>query len=515
MAQVNDVFALTNPISKITGKAREDLTRDDIVKVIIDEGIERITFHYTALDGKIKELRIPVCNREQVETILTEGERVDGSSLFKNIVDPGKSDLYVVPVYKSVFLNPFDESSIDFVCRFIDKDGNLADFAPDNILLKAANTIKNNTGLELHALGELEFYLLGYPDDELFPIPKQRGYHASAPFVKNSSVLNEMLRYITQICGNVKYAHNEVGCLENVESDYEELDGKRAEQVEIEFLPVPIEEAADHLVLAKWIIRNVAFRHGYTATFVPKLETGHAGNGMHVHMMLKKDGRNAMVDKAGELNDNAKMLIGGLCQYAQSITAFGNMVSAAYLRLVPHQEAPTKVCWSAMNRSALIRVPLGWTNVDNLAGIVNPGRSEKIVDADSRQTVELRSPDGSAHTHFLLAGIAMAAEWGLNNSEESLRIAEQCHVTGNIHDSDAGDDLAELATSCAESAEKLLQQRNMYEHNNIFPPRAIDYIASVLQNENDRNLNNRLMALPDDDKLKESRRIMHRDIHKH
>ncbi len=514
MYNPKEQFALSNPISMITGKDPKDFTREDLIKVILEQNIERLAFHYTGIDGKVKELRIPITTREQAEMILTDGERVDGSSLFKGIVDPGKSDLYVVPVYKSAFFNPFIENSLDFVCRFVDKDGNLASFAPDNILLNASNLLKKETGMELHALGELEFFLLYDDDEDLFPAEKQKGYHAAAPYVKTSEVLNEMLRNITQLCGHVKYAHHEVGYMDYVQSDSPELNGKKAEQVEVEFLPMPIEEMADVLVLSRWIIRNVAYNYGMSATFVPKLENGHAGNGMHVHMMAKKDGKNVMVEANGELSEVAKTMIGGLCNYAPSITAFGNTVSASYLRLVPHQEAPTKVCWSAMNRSALIRVPLGWTNVNNLASLVNPQQTEKAAPFDSKQTIELRSPDGSCNTHLLLASIATAIEWSFEHKAEALELAEASHVTVNIHDTNT-DNLADLATSCAESAEILLKSRDLYERKGIFPAEVISNQAKMLQNENDSDLNRRLMALPDDDKLKESRRVMHRDIHKH
>ena len=342
MAKLKEQFALSNPISILTGKEAKDFTREDLIKVILEKQIERITFHYTGIDGKVKELKIPIANRRQVELILTEGERVDGSSLFKGIVDPGKSDLYVIPLYKSAFLNPFDEKSIDFVCRFLGPDGNLAPFTPDNILNKAVTMLKKNTGVELHALGELEFFLIGMHENCTFPMPKQKGYHASAPFVKGGQILNTMLRYITQITGSVKYAHNEVGLLERVCSDYHEINGMMAEQTEIEFLPVPIDEAADNLVLSRWIIRNVAYRNNFVATFVPKLEVGHAGNGMHVHMALMKNGKNLMADKKGKLTQKAKNVVGGLCQYAQSLTAFGNTVSASYLRLVPHAGSTDK-----------------------------------------------------------------------------------------------------------------------------------------------------------------------------
>ncbi len=514
MYNPKEQFALSNPISIITGKDPKDFTRDDIIKVILEKKIERLSFHYTGIDGKIKELRIPITNRQQAEMVLTDGERVDGSSLFKGIVDPGKSDLYVVPVYKTAFLNPFVDNSLDFICRFVDKDGNLANFAPDNILLNAANLFRSETGMELQALGELEFFLLYNEEDILFPAQKQKGYHAAAPFVKTGKVLTEMLRYITQLCGHVKYAHHEVGYMDHIDSDSPELHGKKAEQVEVEFLPMPIEEMGDVLVLSRWIIRNVAFRHGMTATFVPKLENGHAGNGMHVHMLAQKDGKNAMIDESGELSEVAKIMIGGLCNYATSITAFGNTVSASYLRLVPHQEAPTKVCWSAMNRSALIRVPLGWTNVSNLASLVNPQQTQKAAPFNSKQTIELRSPDGSCNSHLLLASIATAVEWGFENKKEALELAEASYVAVNIHETNT-DGLAELATSCAESAEILLKSRDLYERKGIFPPQVISNQAKMLQHENDSDLNKRLMALPDDEKLKESRRVMHRDIHKH
>ncbi|MFA5511139.1 MAG: glutamine synthetase family protein [Candidatus Kapaibacterium sp.] len=515
MQIMNEHFALESPIVTLTGKAKEDWTREDLIQVILEKQIERITFNYTGIDGKIKELKIPVTSRRQAELILAEGERCDGSSLFKGMVDPGKSDLYVVPVYKTAFLNPFDDKSLNIICRFIDRAGNLADFAPDNILHKASQSFTAKTGLEIHSLGELEFYLIGNIPNQTYTLPKQRGYHAASPFIKTGDILNEMMRYMSQITGNIKYAHSEVGFIQSIESDFTELKGKTAEQVEIEFLPTPIDEAADIVVLASWVIRNVAYRHGFLATFFPKLDFEHAGSGLHFHNALLRNGRNIMTDDKGELSSEAKQLIGGLCHYAPSLTAFGNMCSSSYLRLVPHHEAPTKVCWSESNRSALIRVPLAWTKHRNLAMQVNPQQKAPMVHEESLQTVELRSPDGSANAHLLLAGIAMAAEWGLDNPSDALTLTENSFVSTNIHSNPNLQELAELATSCVESSEILLQQRVLYERDKTFPSNVIDYVADILQQENDRNLNKRLMALPDDEKFSESRRIMHRHVNKH
>jgi len=319
-------YALVNPICLLVDKQREDLTRQDLIRVIEKKQIERITFHYTALDGKLKELKLPIVNRYQVERILTDGERVDGSSLFKGLVDMALSDLYVVPVYKTAFLNPFDERSLDFICWYIMDDGSFAPFAFNTVLHRAYELFRKNTDLELYGLGEVEFYLLSPPSTPNYQAPRQKGYHGSSPFIKTGSILNEMVRHVAQIAGPVKYAHSEVGVIENVHSNLEEIKGKKGEQMEIEFLPVPMEDASDGLVLTRWLIRNIAHAHGCVATFTPKIEEGTAGNGFHVHVALIKNSRNNMTDGKGDLSEEARKLIGGLCTYADSLTAFGNTV---------------------------------------------------------------------------------------------------------------------------------------------------------------------------------------------
>lgn len=508
-------FALTNPLIRLLDKPREDFTRDDFLEVMRTQGLERITLHYTALDGKLKELKIPVTDRAQAERILADGERVDGSSLFKGLVDAAVSDLYVVPVYRSAFLNPFDPGSLDFVCRYLDGDGNLAGFTPDGILHNALQRFRETTGLDLYGLGELEFFLLTPPETPLFLAPKQHGYHATAPFVKGGDVINEMVSAVAQVTGAVKYAHSEVGSIESVRSDLPELKGRHGEQMEIEFLPTPIDVAADNLVVARWLIRNIAYRHGCLATFAPKLEEGVAGNGLHVHLAIHRKGRNAMSDDAGALTEPARRLIGGLCHYADSLTAFGNTTSAAYLRLVPNQEAPTHICWSDRNRSALIRVPLAWAGGGNLARRLNPTATRLDIPAESRQTVELRSPDGSALVHLLLAGLTMAVEWGLTH-DEALETAERLYVTGNIFkDPELLRGLPHLVGSCVQSAAVLLEKRDLYERDGLFPPSVIDYMVRLLRAEKDEEMNAHLADLPADDRLLETRRIMHRDLHRH
>jgi glutamine synthetase len=508
-------YALTNPISLIVDKPRDEFAREDMIEVVEEKQIERITFHYTALDGKLKELKIPIVNRRQAEQILADGERVDGSSLFQGLVDVSVSDLYVVPVYKTAFLNPFDPGSLDFICRFLTDDGNLASFTLDTILHNAQEFFRKSTNLDLYAMGELEFFLISEPKSRIYGSAKQRGYHSGGPFVKTGTILNDMVHHIARITGSIKYAHSEVGYIESVRSNIEEIKGKQAEQLEIEFLPTPIADTGDHLVLARWLIRNIAYKYNCVATFAPKIEEGVAGNGFHIHVELMKNGKNVMNDKTGRLTDGAKQMIGGMCIYADSLTAFGNTVSSAYLRLVPHQEAPTRICWSDLNRSAMIRVPLGWGKSGNLAQRLNPQQKEIVKDLEGRQTVELRSPDGSAIVHLLLAGITLAAEYGLTHAE-SLELADKLYVTGNIFKNEKLlNKLSALPTSCVESSKILLEKRQLYEREKIFPSSIIDYVSKLLLRENDENMNQVLADLPADDRLHETRKIMHKDLHRH
>jgi glutamine synthetase len=310
----------------------------------------------------------------------------------------------------------------------------------------------------------------------------------------------------------VKYAHSEVGHIQRISSELPELDGMRAEQHEIEFLTAPVEKMSDMIAVARWIIRTVALRHGMLATFAPKLNESAAGNGFHFHLEILKDGNNIMVEN-GNLSPIAYKLIGGLCRYARSLSAFGNTVASSFLRLVPNYEAPTRICWSDMNRSAMIRVPLGWIKGQNLAMKVNPKQETPFEDPKERQTVEFRSPDGSARVHLLLAGLALAARAGLTQ-EGMEEIAKKHYAKGNIFDEpEKYTHLPALPTNCSECADILEKERSLYEEDKVFPPAVVDYVIRALRAERDEDLARYLSKLPADDQLEKTRKVMHKDIY--
>jgi glutamine synthetase len=175
---------------------------------------------------------------------------------------------------------------------------------------------------------------------------------------------------------------------------------------------------------------------------------------------------------------------------APSITAFGNTNPTSYFRLVPHQEAPTNICWGDRNRSVLVRVPLGWAAKSDMCQTANPLEAPSNYDTTQKQTVEMRSPDGSADIYQLIAGLAVACRHGFE-MDNALAIAEKCYVNVNIHQKENADRLNSLEClpdSCAASAECLERQRAVFEQHNVFSPAMIDGIIKRLKSYNDATL---------------------------
>lgn len=490
MENINPFAMSRNHLERTLGKPSATFTRADIIDYISREGIEMVNFMYAAADGRLKTLNFVINSLEYLETILSTGERVDGSSLFP-FIEAGKSDLYVIPRYASAFRDPFAEiPTLTLLCSFFDKDGKPLDSDPRRILERACKEFTEVSGLEFECMGELEFYVIG-TDPGTFPATDQKGYHESGPFAKFNDFRTKAMSLIASTGGQIKYGHSEVGNFKHNSLIYE--------QNEIEFLPNPALSSADHLLLAKWIIRELAAKEGLDVTFAPKITVGKAGSGFHIHIRLMKDGKNVTQNAQRELSDEARRAIAGLMVLAPSITAFGNKNPTSYMRLVPHQEAPTNICWGDRNRSVLVRVPLGWTSGKDMCVQVNPAdRCE--TETFAKQTFEMRSPDCSANVYELMAALCVGARLGFEMDEkEALKIADKTYVDVNIHAKENAGRLAGLATlptCCVESAEALEKQRSIYESRDVFAPMMIDSTIRQLKDFDDKNLAARLQTDP-------------------
>jgi len=496
------------PLVRRLGKLPADWQRADLVTVVREHGIRVVNLRYPGFDGKLRELRVPVSSTAQLERLLAVGERVDGSSLFPGLFGTAESDLYVVPVYRWAFPNPWAEDELDVVCRYAGRDGAPCPLTPDTVLAEAAGRLRVETGMSLRALAELEFYLVLPRRDERFTGKAQRNYHQSAPYLHGREIADEILRVVSAVTGAVKYCHGEVGYVDRVDSDDVEIDGQRAEQYELEMSLVPIEELGTWLSVARWLIRVVADRHGASVTFAPKLEVAAAGSGMHLHLALERDGRNAMTE-GGDLTEPALRLIGGLLAEAPALAALGNTVASSYLRLVPGHEAPTEIRWGRYDRSSLIRIPLDFTTAERLDRAMNPAETGDLPDVSAQATVEFRSPDGSAFGHLLLAAITIAITDGLSRAD-GLERAHDLEMTGADA---AGRDLDTLPGSAAEAADRLEERRAFFEERG-FPGRWVDLVVRKLRDENDHDLA-RTLASDADDRASMLRRILHKDLHKH
>lgn len=481
---MDDRVALSaNKLEQFLDKPAAEFTKKDIVRFVEASGIEMINFRYVGGDGRLKSLNFVINNKRHLEHLLSTGERVDGSSLFR-WVEPENSDLYVIPRFKTAFVNPFTTTpTLDLMCCFYKRDGSPFESAPHQIIRKAHRVLKERTGFTFEALGELEYYLFS-ECDTIYPIAEQRGYHESHPFSKWGYIRRDAMRVLSAMGCQVKYGHAEVG---NIASEDVQM-----VQHEIEFLPVSVEDAADQIVLAKWAVREMAYKNGLEVSFAPKIIVGHAGSGLHIHTRLMKDGANAMVDKDG-LSDVARRMIAGFLDLAPSLSAFGNTVPTSYLRLVPHQEAPTSICWGDSNRSVLVRVPLGWLGVGNMVQDANPLETDELQPSIHPQTVEFRAPDGSANAHFLLSGLVVAARHGLE-MEDALKKAGEHYVKLGDRNRDR---FEQLPQSCYEAAQCLLKARDVYQQFDVFPESLIEQRANYLLEFNDRDLSEKMFGRGD------------------
>jgi len=171
---------------------------------------------------------------------------------------------------------------------------------------------------------------------------------------------------------------------------------------------------------------------------------------------------------------------------------------------VPHQEAPTSICWGDRNRSVLVRVPLGWLGVgDRMLRNANPTEPADSMVFENPQTVELRSPDGSANIHLLLAGMAVAGRFGLEHPE-ALKLAADLYVKA---DATRVQGLRELPASCFESADCLLRDRARYEEDGVFPAGLLDALVKGLKSYDDLNMSEKIFGNADSLRLLVNRHL--------
>ncbi|NIR43300.1 MAG: glutamine synthetase [Gemmatimonadetes bacterium] len=444
------------------GKPRSEWTLDDVLELADRHRIVLLSLMHVGGDGWLKALDFVPGGRDHLRDIVQGGERADGSSLFPDTGIPtGASDIVLRPRLDTGFIDPFaPRPTLVLMCGHADRDGAPLPQSPDTIVRRAFARLKEETGIELWGLGEVEYFLGKRWDETDIYGADDRGYHATAPFVFGEELRREAMGLLRDIGVPVKYGHSEVGYIEARETE-----GVIWEQHEIELGLAPLPAAADAILLAQWVLRNLAQRNGMRCSTDPMMLEGHAGNGLHFHFAPMQNGRNVPIREGdSKLSDPARWLIGGLVEMGEALMAFGNRVEGSFARLNQAKEAPNRISWGEFDRNALVRLPITATD--------QAGRQVTMP------TIEFRLPDGSALPHLLMAGVAVA----MLQSRKSGDLDELLQRTSASAAAAARDGVSRVPRSFAEVAEALTRHRASLEASGAFPATLLDRTIARLTN---------------------------------
>jgi glutamine synthetase len=389
----------------------------EVFAFIKKEDVKLVDVRFTDLPGIQHHFNVPVESFD--EAVFTDGLMFDGSSIrgFQSIHE---SDMKLLPVPSSAFIDPFRLEKTLVILFSVHNPSDDSPYSrdPRGVVAKAVDYLKS-TGIADQAFfaPEAEFYvfdavrfstginesfhhidsyegswntgIVADPDgtpNRGYRTRVKGGYFPVSPTDQFADLRDEMVMELGRAGLLVERSHHEVGT---------------AGQMEINYRFTDILSAGDELMKFKYIVRNVAWEGGKTATFMPKPLFGDNGSGMHVHQSLWKDGKPLFFEAGtyGDLSDMARWYIGGLLKHAPSLLAFTNPTVNSYRRLVPGYEAPVNLVYSARNRSACIRIPI-------------TGSSPKA------KRVEFRCPDPSSNPYLAFAAMLMAGIDGIVNKIE-------------------------------------------------------------------------------------------------
>ncbi len=373
----NDKPRLSNEIHDTTGA-----TAREVLELNRKLDVDFLRLQFTDVTGINKNVEVP---RSQFEKALAGDILFDGSSI-EGFVRIEESDMLLKPDLDTFRVMPYDDEGgrvARMICDIYNADNTPFPGCP-RLALKEVVDRAHKLGYEMMAGCEAEFFLFHLTADgkPSLEFQDEGGYFDLAPVDKAEPIRRLIIKDLELLGFEVEAGHHEVAQAQH------EVDFKYADAV----------TTADNLATFRYIVRNVAYRHGFAATFMPKPIQGANGSGMHTHQSLFKGDENAFFDAEGrwQLSEVGLAYIAGLLKHARGFVAVTNPLVNSFKRLVPGYEAPTNVAWSMRNRSPLVRIP------------EKRGHSTRC---------ELRMPDPSANPYLALA-VQLAA--GLDGVERKL-----------------------------------------------------------------------------------------------
>jgi glutamine synthetase len=343
--------------------------------------VKYIHLWFTDIEGHLKSFSI---TKAELEGALDDGMGFDGSSITGfNAIE--ESDMVAIPDPRTFQLMPNGGTAIGrMICDVVTPDGDPYEGDPRNVLRRALDRMES-LGFDTFNVGpELEYFL--FKDDQGTETLDEGGYFAMTALDAAWELRNETIEALEDMGIPIEYVHHEVG----------------PSQHEIDMRFAPALEMADHTMTYRLVVKEVAKKAGYHATFMPKPLFGENGSGMHTHQSLFSDGKNAFFDDGDEwhLSEAGKAFIAGQLRHAREISAVFAQWVNSYKRLVPGYEAPVYAAWSQRNRSALIRIPL-----------YKPGNEQAT-------RAEIRCPDPACNPYLTFACLLHAGLEGIEKGYE-------------------------------------------------------------------------------------------------
>ena len=453
------------------------MTPKEVLAMCREKGVKAVDLRFMDFPGLWQHFTIPVATLD--EEVFEDGVGFDGSSI-RGWQAINESDMLVVPQPETASLDPFTElPTLSMICNIQDPITR-EDYSrdPRNVARKAVNYLKSTGIGDTCYIGpEAEFFIFDdvrfdqtpqagyYYIDSIegqwnrgrderpnlgYKLRHKEGYFPVPPADQMMNLRNEMMQTMVDCGLNVECQHHEVGT---------------AGQAEIDLRFDELVDMADKMMMYKYIVKNVARKHGKTVTFMPKPIFSDNGSGMHTHISLWR-GEEPLFAGSGYagLSELALYAAGGLLKHAPALCAFTNPTTNSYKRLVPGFEAPVNLAYSQRNRSAAVRIPM-----------YSPNPKAKRL--------EFRCPDPSCNPYLAFSAILMAVIDGIQNKIDP----------GEPMDKDIYDlppeELSDVPTTPGSLGEALSNLRGDHEfllRGDVFTPDVIDtWIWYKTENEVD------------------------------
>jgi glutamine synthetase len=385
------------------------MTPKEVLDMAKENGTKIVDLRFMDYPGLWQHFSVPM--RELEESSFEDGFGFDGSSI-RGWQPIHASDMLVIPDPETAKMDPFYAApTLTLICNIVDpvtREPYTRD--PRNITQKADAYLKSSGIGDVAYIGpEAEFFIFDdirfestrfgafYEIDSIegnwntgrdegpnlgYKPRHKEGYFPVPPMDKFQDLRTEMVLTLEELGIETEAQHHEVAT---------------AGQSEIDMRFKPLLQMADQLMWFKYVLKNVAYRHNHTVTFMPKPLFEDNGTGMHTHVSIWKEGQPLFAgDKYAGVSQEALYAIGGILKHCQALCAFTNPTTNSYKRLVPGFEAPVNLAYSSRNRSAAVRIPMYSTS-------------------PKAKRIEFRTPDPSCNGYLAFSAILMAVLDGIQN----------------------------------------------------------------------------------------------------